>query len=96
MPCTAMCQWVHAMFSYYNVNLTVAPLRASLVEAEAELAVVSESLKVTRKGLKEVPTPSLPTPAPKPTTSAQMREFLLFKQKKLVQPWELIIFSGCR
>lgn len=34
VPCTAMCQWVHAMFKYYHVNLEVAPKRAALAGAE--------------------------------------------------------------
>ncbi len=34
VPCTAMCQWVHAMFKFYHVNVEVAPKRAALAEAE--------------------------------------------------------------
>jgi dynein heavy chain, axonemal len=42
--CTAVCQWAQAMYKYHFVALGVAPKRAKLEEASAELAVVMGQL----------------------------------------------------
>ena len=52
--CTAVCMWVRAMYKYHFVALGVAPKRAALAEAEAELAVVMEKLAVAQKTLADV------------------------------------------
>lgn len=52
--CTAVCMWARAMYKYHFVALGVAPKRARLKEAEAELAVVMEALAVAKATLKEV------------------------------------------
>jgi dynein heavy chain len=54
IACKAICMWVHAMNSYHGVAKTVAPKRAMLKEAEAELSVVEAELNVTRSELKGV------------------------------------------
>eukprot|EP01064_Diplonema_japonicum_P003207 TRINITY_DN1209_c2_g1_i1.p1 TRINITY_DN1209_c2_g1~~TRINITY_DN1209_c2_g1_i1.p1 ORF type:complete len:4214 (+),score=1112.95 TRINITY_DN1209_c2_g1_i1:49-12642(+) len=56
VPCAGMCQWVHAMFKYYHVNLEVEPKRRELEGAEKELKVVQDALSVTRKKLDAVET----------------------------------------
>jgi dynein heavy chain len=52
--CTAVCMWVRAMHKYHFVALGVAPKRAALAEAEAELEVVMGKLKIAQKTLQEV------------------------------------------
>lgn len=42
--CTAICMWVRAMHTYYHVSIGVAPKRAALAEASAELAVAKRKL----------------------------------------------------
>eukprot|EP01059_Diplonema_ambulator_P030784 TRINITY_DN5411_c0_g1_i2.p1 TRINITY_DN5411_c0_g1~~TRINITY_DN5411_c0_g1_i2.p1 ORF type:complete len:4213 (+),score=1401.66 TRINITY_DN5411_c0_g1_i2:77-12640(+) len=54
VPCAGMCQWVHAMYKYYHVNLEVEPKRKELEQAEEELKVVQDALDVTRKKLDAV------------------------------------------
>jgi dynein heavy chain, axonemal len=52
--CTAVCMWVRAMHKYHFVALGVAPKRAALATAEAELEVVMGKLKVAQKTLQDV------------------------------------------
>eukprot|EP01063_Lacrimia_lanifica_P030849 TRINITY_DN4987_c0_g1_i1.p1 TRINITY_DN4987_c0_g1~~TRINITY_DN4987_c0_g1_i1.p1 ORF type:complete len:2324 (+),score=1039.90 TRINITY_DN4987_c0_g1_i1:991-6972(+) len=54
VACAGMCQWVHAMFKYYHVNLEVEPKRRELAEAEGELKVVTDALEITRSKLAAV------------------------------------------
>ena len=54
VPCAGMCQWVHAMYKYYHVNLEVEPKRRELAEAEKELKVVEDALDITRGQLNAV------------------------------------------
>ena len=54
VPCAGMCQWVHAMFRYYHVNLEVEPKRRELEGAEKELRVVEDALEITSKKLAAV------------------------------------------
>ena len=54
VPCAGMCQWVHAMFKYYHVNLEVEPKRRELAEAEKDLKVVEDALDITRSKLNAV------------------------------------------
>eukprot|EP01065_Artemidia_motanka_P012700 TRINITY_DN1700_c1_g1_i1.p1 TRINITY_DN1700_c1_g1~~TRINITY_DN1700_c1_g1_i1.p1 ORF type:complete len:1558 (+),score=611.23 TRINITY_DN1700_c1_g1_i1:2-4675(+) len=49
VPCAGMCQWVHAMYKYYHVNLEVEPKRVELAEAEKELKVVEDALAITKE-----------------------------------------------
>eukprot|EP00975_Prorocentrum_lima_P050541 10587834-Prorocentrum_lima.AAC.1 len=51
--CTAICMWARAMHKYHFVALGVAPKRAKLKEAEAELAVVMAQLASAKATLKE-------------------------------------------
>ena len=50
MPCTAMCQWVHAMFKYYHVNMEVAPKRAALAQAEGIICASWVRLALVQPG----------------------------------------------
>ena len=52
--CTAICMWARAMYKYHFVALGVAPKRAALKEAEAELAVVMAQLKKSQAELQAV------------------------------------------
>ena len=49
-----LCMWVRAMHKYHFVALGVAPKRAALATAEAELEVVMGKLKVAQKTLQDV------------------------------------------
>ncbi|XP_058956956.2 dynein axonemal heavy chain 7 [Pocillopora verrucosa] len=49
-----LCKWVVAMESYDKVARVVAPKKAALKEAEAELSVAMESLNKKRAALREV------------------------------------------
>lgn len=42
--CTAICMWALAMYKYHFVALGVAPKRAALAAASADLAIVMEQL----------------------------------------------------
>jgi len=42
--CTAICMWCRSMHLYYHVSIGVAPKRAALAEASAELAVAQKKL----------------------------------------------------
>jgi dynein heavy chain len=52
--CTAICMWARAMHKYHFVALGVAPKRAALKEAEAELAVVMSVLAKAKAELQAV------------------------------------------
>ena len=52
--CTAICMWARAMYKYHFVALGVAPKRAKLAEANAELEIVMKNLKVAQDTLAEV------------------------------------------
>jgi len=52
--CRAICMWCHAMHSYHGVSKIVEPKRIQLREAQAELAVVTESLNKAQAELKAV------------------------------------------
>jgi len=52
--CTAICMWARAMHKYHFVALGVAPKRAALAEAEAELAIVMAKLATAQQTLAEV------------------------------------------
>ena len=52
--CEGLCKWVKAMDVYDRVAKVVAPKKAKLAEAEADLAVQMEKLKQKQSQLKEV------------------------------------------
>jgi dynein heavy chain len=52
--CTAICMWARAMHKYHFVALGVAPKRAALAEAEAELAIVMAKLAKAQATLADV------------------------------------------
>jgi dynein heavy chain len=52
--CEGLCKWVKAMDIYDRVAKVVAPKKAKLAEAEAELAIQMEKLNTKRAQLKEV------------------------------------------
>ncbi|MGH0124048.1 UNVERIFIED_CONTAM: hypothetical protein FKN15_034456 [Acipenser sinensis] len=52
--CEGLCKWVRAMEVYERVAKVVAPKRERLKEAESELAIQMEKLKIKRAELKEV------------------------------------------
>ena len=52
--CTAICQWVHAMYTFHNVNNSIEPKREALASSQAELKVTMDGLAVTKAKLAEV------------------------------------------
>ena len=54
--CEGLCRWVRAMDVYDRVAKVVAPKKAKLAEAEAELSVQMEKLDAKRAQLQEVKT----------------------------------------
>ena len=52
--CEGLCKWVRAMEVYDRVIKIVAPKKAKLEEAEAELALQMETLNAKRAQLQEV------------------------------------------
>ena len=52
--CTSLCQWVRAMHKYHFVAKNVAPKRAALAEANAELAESERILGEAKKRLQDV------------------------------------------
>jgi dynein heavy chain len=52
--CTAICMWARAMHKYHFVALGVAPKRAALAAAEAELKIVKGVLAIAQGQLQEV------------------------------------------
>jgi len=52
--CTAICMWARAMHKYHNVALSVAPKKAKLAEAQAELDVVMAQLAEKQSSLKKI------------------------------------------
>jgi len=52
--CTAICMWAQAMYKYHFVALGVAPKKAKLAEASAELAVVMAQLNDAKSRLAAV------------------------------------------
>lgn len=52
--CEGLCKWVRAMEVYDRVIKIVAPKKAKLAEAEAELAVQMDTLNEKRAQLQEV------------------------------------------
>lgn len=56
LACVAICSWVRAMYDYYHVNKEVAPKKAALEEAKAELSEVEERLSITHAELVAVET----------------------------------------
>lgn len=52
--CTAICMWARAMHMYHNVALSVAPKKAKLAEAQAELDVVMAQLAEKQSSLKKI------------------------------------------
>lgn len=54
--CEGLCKWVRAMEVYDRVIKIVAPKKARLAEAEAELAAQMDTLNAKRAQLQEVST----------------------------------------
>lgn len=52
--CEGLCKWVRAMEVYDRVIKIVAPKKAKLAEAEAELAFQMDTLNAKRAQLQEV------------------------------------------
>lgn len=52
--CMSLCMWVHAMYKYYFVNLQVAPKKAALAKAKAELEETQRTLAEAKARMKEV------------------------------------------
>ncbi|KAJ3657289.1 hypothetical protein Zmor_009105 [Zophobas morio] len=52
--CKSFCMWVHAMFKYYFVNKRVAPKKAALAAAKADLAVTEAALAAARAKMQAV------------------------------------------
>ena len=44
--CTAICQWVHAMYTFHNVNNSIEPKREALASSQAELKVATAAAAV--------------------------------------------------
>ena len=56
MACEGLCKWVRALDIYDRVAKVVAPKKAKLAGAEAELAIQMEKLDTKRAQLQEVRT----------------------------------------
>ena len=54
VACEGLCKWVRAMDVYDRVAKVVAPKKASLAEAESELAMQMGKLNEKRRQLQEV------------------------------------------
>ena len=54
IACEGLCKWVKAMDVYDRVAKVVAPKKAKLAEAEAELGEQMDKLNLKRAELKEV------------------------------------------
>jgi dynein heavy chain len=52
--CTAVCMWARAMHKYHNVAISVAPKKAKLNEAQAELDVVMAQLAEKQSSLAKI------------------------------------------
>ncbi|XP_074644244.1 dynein axonemal heavy chain 1-like [Tubulanus polymorphus] len=52
--CTSICQWVRAMHKFHFVSKAVAPKRAALQQAQAELAETQKELEAAMTRLREV------------------------------------------
>ncbi|XP_049940877.1 dynein axonemal heavy chain 1-like, partial [Schistocerca serialis cubense] len=52
--CTSLCMWVHAMYKYYFVNKAVAPKKAALAKAKAELEATERALAAAKAKMKAV------------------------------------------
>ncbi|XP_060531534.1 dynein axonemal heavy chain 1-like [Cylas formicarius] len=52
--CTSLCMWIHAMYKYYFVNLTVAPKKAALKKAKEELERTERALAAAKAKMKEI------------------------------------------
>ncbi|XP_068082965.1 dynein axonemal heavy chain 1 [Anabrus simplex] len=52
--CTSLCMWVHAIYKYYFVNKAVAPKKAALAQAKAELAITEAILAEAKAKMQEV------------------------------------------
>lgn len=52
--CQSLCMWVHAMYKYYFVNLSVAPKKAALARAQEELDKTQRALAAAKARMKEV------------------------------------------
>ena len=52
--CTSICMWVRAMHAYYQVCLIVAPKRAQLAVAQAQLDSTMQLLNDAQSKLREV------------------------------------------
>ena len=54
MACTSLCLWARAIYKYNDVALTIAPKKAKLAEAEAQLASAQKVLGEKRAALAAV------------------------------------------
>lgn len=52
--CTSLCMWVHAMYKFYFVNKAVAPKKAALANANAELEITERALAQAKARMKLV------------------------------------------
>ncbi|GMH70086.1 hypothetical protein TrRE_jg13191 [Triparma retinervis] len=52
--CTAICMWARAMYKYHTVAISVAPKKAKLAEAQAELDVVMAQLAEKQSSLAKI------------------------------------------
>jgi dynein heavy chain len=52
--CTAICMWARAMYKYHTVAISVAPKKAALAEAQAELDVVMAQLAEKQSSLAKI------------------------------------------
>jgi dynein heavy chain len=52
--CKSICMWAHAMYTYYNVSVSVEPKRQKLAAAQASLEVTMGELKVAKATLQAV------------------------------------------
>ena len=52
--CTSICMWARAMYTYYNVSVSVEPKRQALAAAQASLEVTMKQLAAAKESLAAV------------------------------------------
>lgn len=52
--CTSLCQWIHAMYNFYHVNLVVKPKKIALAKANEELVQTEKLLAAAQASMQKV------------------------------------------
>ncbi|XP_044735429.1 dynein axonemal heavy chain 1-like [Chrysoperla carnea] len=52
--CTSICQWVHALYKWFYIDLAVAPKKAAFIAASEELQKVLDNLAETKANMQAI------------------------------------------